>query len=77
MSITGERKVLTPLDMVDELNNFENVGKVIQKRKRSLKAPANKFLQSTIFQLFASNMCEIEVGEDKKAVVNYNILINF
>ena len=55
--------------MVDELNNFENVGKVIQKRKHSLKAPANKFLQSTIFQLFASNMCEIQVGEDKKAVV--------
>ena len=61
--------MLSPLDMVEELQKFENVGKLVYKRKRSLKAPANKFVQSTIFQLLASNICEIQVGEDKKAVV--------
>lgn len=60
--ITGIRRPYSPIELVDALKKYEDVGKVIYGRKKSKNAPSSKFLQSTICQLLVSNICEIQIN---------------
>ena len=50
-----------------KLKEFPNVGKSIYNRPRSNAAPESRYLQSTLFQLIAAGILNLDVGEDEKA----------
>ena len=56
-----------PSLVLKKLKAFPDVGKSIYNRPRSCAPPEPKYLQSTLFQLIASGIIKIVVGEDSKA----------
>ena len=56
------------MNIVKVLHDFPGVGQIVYSRPRSVTAPENNYLQSTILQLIASGIIEIKLPDkDTKA----------
>jgi superfamily II DNA helicase RecQ len=56
---------LSPMNIVKLLHDFPNVGQVVYSRPRSVTAPENKYLQSTILQLIASGLIQLKLSDSE------------
>ena len=56
---------LSPMNIVKLLHDFPAVGQVAHSRPRSVTAPENKYLQSTMLQLIASGLIEVKLSDSE------------
>ena len=54
----------SPKNILQQLKDYPNVGKVVYNRPRSNKAPDSKYLQSTILQLIATNIVNVAISDE-------------
>lgn len=53
-----------PSYVLKQLKQFNDVGRVVYNRPKSVAAPETRYLESTILQLIASGILGMEVNED-------------